>query len=109
MRKVLPEARLIPMTADHPIFDSFYRINALEYFGAAGTFNGLEAQFFGIFEDNDPKKRLMAIVNYNFDVSEFWEYSGQGHLPHRSDQRSLQARRQLPHLRLYPLIRKDAA
>ena len=78
LRKVLPQARLIPMTADHPIWDSFYRINAMEYFGAAGTFNGLEAQFFGIFEDNDPKKRLMAIVNYNFDVSEFWEYSNTG-------------------------------
>ncbi len=78
LRKVLPQARLIPMTADHPIWDSFYRINAMEYFGAAGTFNGLEAQFFGIFEDNDPKKRLMAIVNYNFDVSEFWEWSNTG-------------------------------
>ena len=81
LRKVLPEARLIPMTADHPIWDSFYRINAMEYFGAAGTFNGLDAQFFGVFEDNDPKKRLMAIVNYNFDVSEFWEYSSQGMFP----------------------------
>lgn len=81
LRKVLPEARLIPMTPDHPIWDSFYRINAMEYFGAAGTFNGLEAQFFGIFEDNDPKKRLMAIVNYNFDVGELWEYSNTGLFP----------------------------
>ncbi len=81
LRKVLPEARLLPMTADHPIWDSFYRINAMEYFGVAGTFNGLEAQFFGIFEENNPKKRLMAIVNYNFDVSEFWEYSNEGIFP----------------------------
>lgn len=81
MRKVLPMAQLIPMMADHPIFDSFYRINAMEYFGAAGTFNGLEAKFYGIFEDNDPAKRLMAIINYNFDVSEFWEYSSEGYFP----------------------------
>jgi hypothetical protein len=77
MRKVLPMARPIPMTADHPIFDSFYRINAMEYFGTASP-NGLAAEFYGIFEDNDPKKRLMAIINYNFDVSEYWEYSGSG-------------------------------
>jgi hypothetical protein len=31
MRKVLPEARMIPLTADHPIFDSFYRIPNLEF------------------------------------------------------------------------------
>lgn len=80
MRKVLPEARLIHMTADHPIFDSFYRINAMEYFGAISPF-GERAEFYGIFEDNDPAKRLMAIVNYNFDVSEYWEYSDTGLIP----------------------------
>ncbi len=32
----------------------------------------------GIFEDNDRSKRLMAIVNYNTDVSQYWEWSGQG-------------------------------
>ena len=70
-----------PVTADHPIWDSFYRINAMEYFGAAGTFNGLEAQFFGIFEDNDPKKRLLAIADYNNDVGEYWEFSDTGFVP----------------------------
>ena len=25
--------------------------------------------FRGIYEDNDPKKRLMAIINYNTDIS----------------------------------------
>jgi hypothetical protein len=80
MRKVLPEARLIPMTADHPLYDSFYRINAIEYFGAGNLDSG-PAQFLGIFEDNDPKKRLMAIVNYNFDVGELWEYSDTGLFP----------------------------
>ena len=77
LRKVLPEARLIPMTTDHPLYDSFYRINAIEYFGSS-TFDGYPAQFLGIFEDNDPKKRLMAIVNFNFDVGEYWEYSNSG-------------------------------
>lgn len=80
MRKVLPEARLIPMTADHPLYDSFYRINAIEYF-ANDSYNGYQPQFLGIFEDNDPKKRLMAIVNFNFDVGEYWEYSSQGMFP----------------------------
>jgi hypothetical protein len=80
MRKVLPEARFILMTADHPLYDSFYRINAIEYFGA-GNLDGGPAQFLGIFEDNDPRKRLMAIINFNFDVGEFWEWSDQGFAP----------------------------
>ena len=35
----------------------------------------------GIYEDNDPAKRLMAIINYNTDISEFWEFSGTGLRP----------------------------
>jgi hypothetical protein len=35
----------------------------------------------GIVEDNDRRKRLMAIINYNTDVSQFWEWSGRGFRP----------------------------
>ena len=35
----------------------------------------------GIYENNDPTKRLMAIINYNTDISEFWEFSGTGLKP----------------------------
>ena len=78
MRKVLPEARLIPLTADLPIFDSFYRISSLDY---DHPYYGVKAQFYGIFEDNDPHKRMMAIVNYDYDVSEYWEFSDEGLFP----------------------------
>jgi hypothetical protein len=78
MHKVLPEFRLIPVPAKHPIFDSFYRIETLDFRDA--NF-GTPAEFFGIFEDNDPNKRLMMIVNYNYDVSELWEYSDEGMFP----------------------------
>ena len=36
------------------------------------------AQF---LEDNDRSKRLMAIINYNTDVSQYWEWSGRGFRP----------------------------
>ena len=35
----------------------------------------------GLFEDNDPHKRLMMMVNFNTDVSNFWEFSGTGLRP----------------------------
>lgn len=78
MKKALPEARLLPVPNEHPIFDSFYRISAQDY--RDGNFQ-TPAQFFGVFEDNDPRKRLMMIVNYEFDVSEYWEYSATGLFP----------------------------
>ena len=37
--------------------------------------------FRGLFEDNDPRKRLQMIVNYNTDISQFWEWSGRGLRP----------------------------
>lgn len=77
MKRVLPEGRIIPLTTAHPIFDSFFRISTLEKFVDI-TNGGTQGEFFGIFEDNDPTKRMMVVVNYNYDVSEFWEYSDQG-------------------------------
>ena len=39
------------------------------------------SEFYGIFEDNDPSKRLMVIVNYNNDIGDFWEWSDAGFIP----------------------------
>lgn len=78
MRRVLPEARFVKLTADHPIFDSFYRIESLD---DQYPIYGVPPEFWGIFEDNDPTKRLMVIINYNNDISEYWEYADAGMFP----------------------------
>jgi hypothetical protein len=75
MRKVLPDARFVPLTPAHPIFDSFYRIESLDY---AHPYFGVPSQFLGVFEDNDPTKRMQVIVNYNNDIGEYWEFSDTG-------------------------------
>jgi hypothetical protein len=79
LRQALPNAKIVPMDASHPIFDSFFRISSLEM-----TYPGrpsLQAEFYGIYEDNDPKKRLMVIINYNNDIGDYLEHSGQGWYP----------------------------
>jgi hypothetical protein len=76
MREVLPEARWQPLDATHPVFHSFFDINHLVEQGYYGP-----AQFLGIFEDNDPKKRLLAVANYNHDLGELWEFSDTGWMP----------------------------
>ena len=42
---------------------------------------GIRPSYHGIFEDNDPAKRLMVIANFDNDVPEYWEWSGQGVFP----------------------------
>jgi hypothetical protein len=73
MKLVLPEARLVQLDRSHPIFDSFFRIESLEYWHPYQP--GYKSEFWGIFEDNDPAKRLLAIINFNNDMTEYWEYS----------------------------------
>ena len=79
MKRVLPEARFVEMQATHPIFHAFFEINALDNFPQA--YNSGQPIFRGVFEDNDPNKRLQVIVNYNTDISQYWEWSGRGFRP----------------------------
>jgi len=79
MQRVLPGARFIDMDVSHPIFHSFFEINSLEIVPQA--YNSGRPVFRGLFEDNDPKKRLLLIVNYNTDISQYWEWSGRGFRP----------------------------
>ena len=79
MRRVLPNARFIDLDASHPIFHSFFEIDSLDGFPQA--YNSGDPIFRGLFEDNDRTKRLQMIVNYNTDISQFWEWSGRGLRP----------------------------
>jgi len=73
LKTVLPDARLVKLDVTHPVFDSFFRIESLDLYHP--YFQGAHAEFFGVFEDNDPNNRLMIIVNYNNDIAEYWEWS----------------------------------
>ncbi|HUG42045.1 MAG TPA: DUF4159 domain-containing protein [Longimicrobiales bacterium] len=79
MRRVIPDVEFVRMTVEHPIFHAFFEIETLEL--RHPNRRDLTAEFFGIFEDNDPGKRLLAIVNYNTDIGDYFEYSDTGFLP----------------------------
>jgi hypothetical protein len=76
IQRILPNARIVDLTPKEPIFHSFYEINSFSVVPQSYDRAPLEMQ--GIYEDNDPSKRLIAIINFNQDVSDFWEFSGQG-------------------------------
>jgi hypothetical protein len=79
VRRAFPELRLIELDASALVFHSFFGIDSLNIIPQ--SYDRGRPAFFGLFEDNDPKKRMMAIVNYNTDVSDFWEFSATGFRP----------------------------
>jgi hypothetical protein len=79
VRRAFPGAQLIPMTPKMIVFDSFFKIESFDVIPQ--DYDRDRPEFFGLFEDNDPNKRLMMIVNYSTDVSNFWEFSATGFRP----------------------------
>jgi hypothetical protein len=79
MRRVMPDARLMEIPHDHPVFDAFYHFTDFDQ--VRHPYDGTPTQFWGIFEDNDVAKRLMVIANYDGDIAEYWEFSDQGFFP----------------------------
>jgi hypothetical protein len=80
MKRVMPDARFYDLDASHPIFHSFFEIDDLDVVPQIFSIGGRPV-FRGLFEDNDRSKRLQMIVNYNTDVSQFWEWSSFGVRP----------------------------
>jgi hypothetical protein len=78
MKRALPGYHMIEIDASHPIFHSFFDVVDI-YFPHPMV--NVTPVYYGIFEDNDPTKRMIAIVNHNNDLAEFWEWSDSGWLP----------------------------
>jgi hypothetical protein len=79
MHRILPEARIVDLDTANPIFHSFFEIESLEHI--PNYYDPGRPIFRGIYEGNDPKKRLMVIINFNTDISEYWEWSDVGMRP----------------------------
>jgi hypothetical protein len=79
MLRVLPQARFVRLDASHQIFNAFFAIDNID--AIVHPMSHILPSYYGIFEDNDPSKRLMVVANYDNDVPEYWEWSGQGLFP----------------------------
>jgi len=78
MQRVLPEGQWIDLDISQPIYHSFFEIKTLD---VPQYYDRGSAVFRAIFEDNDPKKRIVALANFNTDISEYWEWSDTGFKP----------------------------
>jgi hypothetical protein len=76
IRRVLPSAQIHPLEREHPIFNSFFQIETLRI--PYPTMPDLYGEFYGIYEDNDPSKRLSVVINYNMDLGDYVEWAQSG-------------------------------
>lgn len=77
-RRILPEARFYDLDVSHPIFHSFFEIESLDI---VPTYDAWKPSLRAVFADNDPSGRMIAMINYNTDISEYWEFSATGFYP----------------------------
>lgn len=77
--RMFPQGQWVDLDATHPIFHSFFEINSLDIIPQA--YDAGRPMFRGMYEDNDPSKRMFVIAAYNTDMSEFWEWSDTGYAP----------------------------
>jgi hypothetical protein len=75
MKRVLPEGQLVPLPPTDPIFQSFFEIDPQDVpgFGSSADNGGT---IYGIYENNDPTRRLMTIVTYRGILGHHWRWKG---------------------------------
>ena len=79
MRRVLPEGRLVRL--DSRIASSTHSSRSRTSTPSSTRCTRIRPSYYGIFEDNDPSRRLMVVANFDNDVPEYWEWSGQSLFP----------------------------
>jgi hypothetical protein len=79
MLRVLPNARFVRLEQAHLIFNAFFEIHDIN--AIVHPMSRIPPVYYGVYEDNDPSKRLMVVANFDNDVPEYWEWSGQGMFP----------------------------
>jgi Domain of unknown function (DUF4159) len=69
LKQALPEYEIKKLDISNPIFNCFFSIKTLD---VKPIYDGYMPEFWGM-EDKDG--RLMVIINYNYDVSDYWQFS----------------------------------
>jgi hypothetical protein len=86
MKVVLPKHDIVELSLEHPIFKTFYEINALQQMPSVNHWRsgqstecwGCEYRVFGIFDEDE---RLMMMIHWNTDNGDAWEWAEQPDIP----------------------------
>ncbi len=77
----LPNAQWVQLTGSEPIFDSFFKIDLALTVNSTSAYGVNKPTYWGIYQNNDPKKRLIMIANVDNDIGESWQWSATGFAP----------------------------
>jgi hypothetical protein len=81
VRAAIPSAKWVQLTGGEPIFDSFFKIDLKLTINSTSSYGVNLPTYWGVYQDNDPKKRLMIIANVDNDIGESWQWSASGFIP----------------------------
>ncbi len=70
LKQALPEYEIKKLDLSHPIFNCFFSIKTLD---VKPIYDPIYTPEFWGMEDKDG--RLMMVINYNYDVSDYWQFS----------------------------------
>jgi hypothetical protein len=87
MRRVFPEYPIVELPMDHPLLDTFYRIDTIlqvpnvrqgRWGGPTWEQDGYVPHLRGIFDDAG---RLMVLISWNSDLGDAWEWAEDPYYP----------------------------
>jgi hypothetical protein len=70
LKKLYPDRELTPLTGSHPIFHIFFDIDPTNMLPPYTQYNSGPVQFFGVSDDLG---RIKIMVDFNNDISEYWQ------------------------------------
>jgi len=81
MQEAIPGSDFVILDTTHPIFNCFFEITQEDILNQSFRSRYGTPVIYGVYEDNDPSQRLLAVVNHNQDIGESWELSNTGYVP----------------------------
>jgi hypothetical protein len=74
-RVAMPDAVFHPLDLSNPIYHTFFDMESITL--PHPSVNVVPG-YYAVHQDNDPTRPIMALVNHNADIAEYWEWSDRG-------------------------------
>jgi hypothetical protein len=84
IQRVLPNSKPLPVDASNPALNQFFKLDPKklisELMNDAGGLQrgGVVPEFYGVFDHNDPTKRMMVAANYGAVIHISWQWQDRG-------------------------------
>ncbi len=72
LKRLLPESRVVPLEASTPVLDGFFQVDP----NGVKAFCSVPARLMGVYEKNDPTRRLLLVGNYIATIGHMWRFAG---------------------------------